>query len=363
MSMHWTLLPALLLLSASALAQDPFDPFDPVTEETETSTLRSYVDLQLRGDHVTGLPGGRDDLDRGRSRLRFGLDWWLGERVELGAGLRLAAGSDSNRDNRRNNDNERSNGIGLDRLVLNWRLGEHGRLSLGKDAYGLELSPLLWDPDLRPAGIGYEHAVPIGDFDRVLLRAGWHAGQHLYGDRSRIAAGQVAWRLREGDVRSTSLLLSLLDFRGLDRQVGQGLTRTNRVVGGRLVSDYRILDLQFVAGTQWAGRPLRAGLDLARNLGADDLRNAARFDLRLGDSAEPGAWELGYAVQRIQRDAVPAAFNDDDWWFPTAVRGHSLWAGYALSSHWRLRLHGLVETRDGLDHSTRRLLFDVLARW
>lgn len=354
---------ALLLLSAAGLAQDPLDPFDPVADEVETPLLRTYLDLLLRGDRVSGLPAGRDDLERARSRVRFGLDWWLSERVELGAGLRIAAGSDRNRDNRRNNDNERSNGIGLDRLVLNLRLGEHGRLSLGKDAYGLELSPMLWDGDLRPAGLGYEHALPMGDFDRVLLRAGWHAGQHLYGDRSRIAAGQVAWRLREGDARSATLLLSLLDFRGLDRQVGQGLSRTNRVADGRLVSDYRVLDLQFMGRTELAGLPLRAGLDLARNLGADSLRDAGRFDLRLGDASIPRGWELGYSMQRIQRDAVPAAFNDDDWWFPTAMRGYSLWAGYGLSSHWRLRAHGLVETRDGLDHSTRRLLFDVIAHW
>ncbi len=353
----------VLVTTAPIRAQDPFDPLDPTTAEDATGQLHWRTDLLLRGDRVTGLPGGRSDLERLRARLRFGLDYWLGERLELGAGLRLSLGSDDNRDNRRNNDNERSNGVGLDRLRLRWQLGEHGQLSLGKDAYGLELSPLLWDEDLRPAGIGYEYGRPIGDFDRLVLRAGWHAGQHLYGDDSRIAAGQIAWHLREGSPHSASVLLSLLDFRRLDTLVRQGLARTNRVVGGRLVSDYRLLDLQLQGRTELVGQPLQIGLDIARNLGADDLRDAARFDLRLGDAGRSGGWEVGYALQRVQRDAIMAAFNDDDWWFASAVRGYTLWLGYGVSSHWRLRLQGFVETRDDLQRSTRRLLLDVQARW
>ena len=364
-SRHWstTLALTLALTTGGATAQDPFDPLDPTAAREDATRLHWSGDLLLRGDRVTGLPAGRADLERLRGRVRLGLDYWLNERVELGAGVRLSRGSDDNRDNRRNNDNERSNAIGLDRLSLRWRLGEHGRLSLGKDAYGLELSPLLWDEDLRPAGIGYEHGIPLGDFHRLLLRAGWHAGQHLYGDDSRIASGQIALHLREGDPQSLSLLLSLLEFRGLDTLVRQGLARTNRVSGGRLVSDYRLLDLQVRARTELAGRPLEAGLDVARNLGADDLRNAARFDLRLGDAGLARGWELGYALQRVQRDAVMAAFNDDDWWFASAARGYTLWLGYGVSSHWRLRLQGFVETRDGLDHSTRRLLLDIGAHW
>ena len=72
---------------------------------------------------------------------------------------------------------------------------------------------------------------------------------------------------------------------------------------------------------------------------------------------------LGASIQRIQRDAVMAAFNDDDWWFHSAARGYSLWLAYGIDSHWQLRLSGFIETRDGLDEATDRLLLDVEARW
>jgi hypothetical protein len=342
---------------------DSADPFDPIARDEGALPWAWMVEARLRGDHVDGLPAGREALDRVRGRVRIGVDGWLGDTVEFGAAVKLAQGSDDNADNRRNNDNERSDAFTLDRVVLRWQLGERTRLSAGKDALALTLTPMLWDPDLRPAGLAVEHALAQGDFDRLVLSAGWHRGQHLYGDDSRIAAAQVAWHLREGAPVSGSVLLGLLDFDDLDTLTGQGLARTNRVAGGILVSDYRLLDLLLVGRAQLAGRPLVARLDLVRNLGADDLRDGARLDLAWGDASQPRGWALGASIQRIQRDAVMAAFNDDDWWFHSAARGYSLWLAYGIDSHWQLRLSGFVETRDGLDESTDRLLLDVEARW
>ncbi|MBX3724517.1 MAG: putative porin [Xanthomonadales bacterium] len=351
---------ALAAFSAVAMGQDPFDPLADVEEERRWSWRG---DLQVRGEHTSGLPNERADLERLRGRLRFGIEGWLGERLEMAASARLLAGSTGNDRTRVNNDNERSRAFGLDRLVLRWRLGEHTRATLGKDALALTLTPLLWDPDLRPAGLAIDHAVALGDFDRLSLVGGHWAGQHLFGDDSRLSAVQIAWHGREGAPASASVHLALLDFDRLETLTRNGLARTNRVAGGRLVSDYRLLDLLLEGRVRIADRPLRARLDLVRNLGADDLRDGARFDLNLGDATAPGGWELGWAVQRFQRDAVMAAFSDDDWWFHSFARGHALWYTYAFDARWRLRLSGFRETRDGLDRATHRVLLDLESRW
>ncbi len=346
------------------VAADAGDPFDPVADADAGGLPWAWtLEARLRGDRVADLPAERETLERVRGRVRIGLDGWLGEAVELGVGVKLAQGSDDNADNRRNNDNERSDAFSLDRIVLRWQLGERTRLSAGKDALALTLTPMLWDPDLRPAGLAIEHALALGDFDRLVLGAGWQRGQHLYGDDSRIASGQLAWHVREGAPFGASVLLGLLHFDRLETLTRQGLARTNRIVGGRLASDFHLLDLLLVGRAELAGRPLVARLDLVRNLGADADRDGARLDVAWGDAGQARGWAMGASVQRIQRDAVMAAFNDDDWWFHSAVRGYSLWFAYGIDSHWQLRLSGFVETRDGLDESTDRLLLDVEARW
>lgn len=354
---------AILWLAMAAAGAEAQDPFDPLAEDEAARRWSFTGDLQVRGEHTSGLPNGRADLERARGRLRLGLDGWLGERLEAGASVKLLAASSGNQDTRINNDNERARAFTLDRLVLRWRLGEHTRATLGKDALALRLTPLVWDPDLRPAGIAIDHALAVGDFDRLTLAGGYWAGQHLFGDQSRIAAAQVGWLWREGAPVSASAHLALLDFDRLEALARNGLARTNRVAGGRLVSDFRLLDLLVEGHLALAGRPLRARLDLVRNLGAEDLRDGARFDLTLGDSTQARGWELGWAVQRFQRDAVLAAFSDDDWWFHSFARGHSLWFAYALDARWRLRLSGFRETRDGLSEPTDRLLLDLEARW
>ena len=67
--------------------------------------------------------------------------------------------------------------------------------------------------------------------------------------------------------------------------------------------------------------------------------------------------------QRIQRDAVPAAFNEDDWWFHSAARGVMPWVAYGLDETWSVQLSGFFERPDGRDERITRVLLDVRARW
>lgn len=353
---------SLLLGTCTAVqAQDAI--LDQGEQAAAESSHAFFGDAWAGYDHVEGLPGGRDDFDRLRTRLRIGVSWTPAPAWELAGSMRLALGSDDNRDNRRNNDNERSDGIGLDRLFVRWRAGDSTSVLLGKAPMPLELTPMVWDPDLRPAGITLDHSVALGDYDRLQFGGGWLAGQGLYGDESRILAAQVAWRWHEGAPTNAAILLGYLGFSDLDELTRQGLARTNTIVTGRLVEDYRLLDLQLVGRSGSARWPLEARLDLVRNLGAGDEQDGVRASLRVGDALLPRAWEFGYAYQDIQRDAVMAAFNSDDWWFHSATRGHMLWTGYGIDETWSLRLSGFHEIRDGLHDYTDRVRVDLFARW
>jgi hypothetical protein len=355
--------PALILLCASAVvcAQGP-----SADAEAEPSAWNWFGDLMLRGDRVEDIPRPVDpSFSRVFGRGRFGAIWDPIPALEFGAAIKLAAASNPNSEDRLHNSNERSNDAALDQLFVRFTAGDSAAFLLGKTAFPLQLSQMLWDPDLRPVGASADVSFALNDFDRLQMLAGYFAGNHLYGDESRIAAAQVAWHWHQGAPLAGSVVVSYLGFSDLDQLVVQGLSRTNRRVGltPDLVSDYRLLDLQFVGHARPLDLPLEVRLDLVRNLGADDQRDGARGSVQLGDARQPHAWEVGLADQRIQRDAVMAAFNSDDWWFHSWSRGIMPWIGYGFSATWSARLAAFHERRDGVSEHTDRVLLDLYARW
>lgn len=372
---RWLLAAALLALAGGVRAQsgDPLfsgadEPADPVATSTAAeghgvSGFDWIGDLLLRGEHTTDLPLNLPDEDRVRLRVRGGFRWQASDRLEVGAVIEGSRGSDTVRVIRLAHDNERINDLNVDQLYARWRTGEHGALTIGKAPLPLELSPMVWDDVLRPAGIAYEHAVEVRDFDRFVLAGGVFAGDHLYDDESRLIALQAGWRFHDGAPTHGAILLSFLDFDELDAIAASGLARSNLRVAGRLASDFRLVDAQFVFGTEFGQRPFEARLDLVRNTGADDDADGARGSVTWGSSRIARQWEFGLSYQRVQRDAVMAAFNSEDWWFHTAARGVMPWIAYGIDDNWRVRLAYFHERPDNRDVFTDRTLLDVSASW
>ncbi len=347
-----------LLNALPAQAQE-----DEEASEEASSAWDWYGDLRLRYEKTTDIPARPDDIDRGRASLRTGLRFNSGNGWEFAGAVKLAGGTDDNADSRRNNDNEISNDTELDELYASYAISESALLRVGKTAMPLVLSPLLWDRDLRPVGASFEYSGEVRDFDALHFQAGYFAGDHLYGDESRITAIQFGYGWMEGAGTGFSAFLSYLDFDDLETFARQGLARTNRRVAGLLVSEYELLDLQLIGRTQVREKPLVARLDLVRNLGARELEDGARFSVVWGDAERLGGWELGYAIQRAQRDAVLAGFAEDDWWFHTFARGYMPWVAYGFNENWSVQATAFLERRDGLDEYTDRYLLDVRSRW
>lgn len=358
-------LPLLVMIANASFAQSANDDALLLTQEQEPTSSNTHfvADLWLNQDHVSGLPNNREDINRTRGRLRFGISGLIGSNWDFTATARIAQGSDSNDDNRRNNDNERSDDVGIDQILVRWHASEMASLQFGKAPMPLDLSPMLWDPDLRPAGIAWEQSFALGATDRLHLIAGYFAGQHLYGDESRIAAAQLAWLWRDGAPTRGRASLSWLGFSRLDELAHEGLGRTNALSSGAYVSDFHLLDLQLAAHRDWGNWPIDLQLDLVRNFGADFARDGARLSLSAGDYRQPRGVQLGFAIERIQREAVLAAFNSDDWWFHSNMRGQLAWIAYGLDRTWNLRLSGFRERRDGLDDHTYRARLDLGANW
>jgi protein kinase-like protein len=325
-----------------------------------------FGDVRMRGDFVSYLPAGRENLNRGRLSLRLGLAWAPVPQAEVGAAFMGALGTDTNADNPRNNDNERSDTLAVSqayvRLVPFAGRGRAagGAIIAGKMELPLWLTPLVWDDDLRPVGIAYTHRFDVRAYDVLRIAGGGFVNDHLYGDGSRLAAAQAGWLWREGAPTGGELQLSYLHFGRLD-EVPPELFRTNTVSQGQLANDYQLLDLQVALRTPLGPIPFGARGDFVRNLGADADRDGTRLALRFGDATVPRHPELAYVFQRIERDAVLAGFNGDDWWFHSRARGHLAAASLGVAAGVTFRVSAFFERRDDLEEWTRRLLLDL--RW
>jgi len=361
---------ALLSMPMVAAAQDPF-----ADEEDQSGSAPSSIDwwgeAKLWYDQVDDLEA-RDDIARSRLRVRTG---WRGTsgQFEWGTTLEGLLSSEDNSINRINLDNERNDDLNIDELYGRWSFGEQSNVLLGKTSLPLRLSPMVFDPDLRPVGISVTHHVPFGEFNRFSVVGGWFAGDHLYGDESTLGAIQAGVHFREGMPWSFEGLIAYLDWSDLDELAVQGLGRTNqRILAGRVFrSDYEILDIQFGTRGTLFDWPFRMDIDLARNMGVraapgvdeGNLRDGARISAVLGDRRGLNGVEVGAACQRIQRDAVLAPFSDDEWWFHSFARGCLPWVGYGISSNLSTRLAFSRERRDDQAEDVERLLLDLEYRW
>jgi hypothetical protein len=343
---------------SAARAADPIAFDDPEA----SPGWNFYGDVLLRAERTVDIPGRVDDLERGGLRLRAGVRRDF-DSFEFGAALEGTLGSDRNQDNRANNDNERSDSVNIDELFLRWRAGESTSVLLGKTAFPIQTTPLTWDDDMRPLGISVSHSIAVGEFSRLSLVGGYFAGDHLYDDDSRIAAAQIGWHWNEGADVSGDVQLAWLDFSDLQTLVDRGLGRTNRRVAGVLVNDYQLLDLQMGLRATFGDALWRTRVDVVRNMDADADSDGGRLSVIYGDSRVAGGLEVGYAIQRFQREAVVAAFTSDDWWFHSFARGYMPWVAYGINDRWSVQLSGFRETRDGIAEPTDRLLLDVRAFW
>lgn len=318
-----------------------------------------YGEARLRYDHTYGIA---DEFERTRARvnvgaLYLGIDAW-----EFGLGARLHAGTDDPRFNRRNRDNERTDRASIDQFYARWQ-GESLSLQAGKSQLPLNLTPLVWDADLRPVGVSAAGANLNEAGTGLGFALGYFAPDFEFdNEKTRLAAVQLGWHWQQGQANSLSALISYLHFDALEGLPANGVARTNRRIGANYLSDFELIDLQFIGRTQVWDMPLVVALDGTDNQGAKDQNQAGRISLALG-SARSGGVELGLAYQRNQRDAVLAVAADDEWWFQSFSRGTMAWVGYGFTENTAMRIAGLSERRDGVQSRSKRVLFDLSTQW
>jgi hypothetical protein len=357
---------ALLSSTSTAVAQE--QPPAPSAQEKEQFfeeqdekphfTFR--WDFLARYDSIYQLRV-RPDIERGRFELRPELGFTISDRFRVGVRAVGDLGTDENTENLKNFDNYHSRGVALERYYIE---AKPGPVSILAGSFGMPIvsSEMLWDRDIQTLGLAATWSVPAGSSRLTFAAAGFYGPQRNH-DHTRIGVGQAVWQW--GDPGRFALEAAAAYWHYDVRDLDPAYLRQNYVqlVGGKLqyLSRYHLADLVVRIRFPIGPLPAAVNLDGIHNFGSSTGEtNAIEATFSLGSLGAPGQWRFFYTFQHVERDALPGAYNTDDWWFHTWHRGHRVGAAVTIFSN--LFVQGSVALQQRLDRNTwlNRVMIDLV---
>lgn len=300
-------------------------------------------DFRLRYENID--QEGRDERNRERIRARAALVAKPGDNMEIGFGLSTRQDADPVSGNQTLGAGGSGKSIYLDLAYFNWTARPGLNVFGGKvrnNQYRPGKSGLIWDADLNPEGLGLSYN--DGRFFANLL--GTWLESDSDSNKAFAAGGQlgVAWPVTD-ELRLT-LGAGYFDISTAGKGAFYVVSgKPAKYFGNSVDADSRYLyDYQQLQGFAEAafevfGLPASVFFDYVRNLDADQFDTGWATGARLGAARARGSWELSYAYQDLERDAVFGLWTDSDFGGGgTDTKGHVLRGAYALTDKTQLAL-------------------------
>jgi hypothetical protein len=331
--------------------------------------------LTLAGDfrlrlEASGDLDDQEDRDRERIRLRFGGDYRLDDEFSVGARLRTGDPDDPNSPHSTLGDVFNSDNFELDRAFLAWKpqSAQGLRLVGGKFGHPFQANPvygeLVWDADVNPEGLAATYTVP-GDEpgEKLDLALGHYVSvEQGGGDEAAMFVAQVAGARRLGEKTTGTLALGYYDYGNLTPDGSLALVNENpsQTAGGNQLVDTdgdTVMD-DFASGFQiwnpiaavtyegW-GRPVTFSTEFIHNAdatGTEDSGMAA--GVSVGRQKQAGDWLWYGQWQKVEQDAVFAAFAQDDFLLASNFEGWVLGTRYRITDSVGAHLWGLICSRE-----------------
>jgi hypothetical protein len=305
--------------AAAASGQDPA----PVYQQQKQKAYRFAGDTTARYEWTQDIlkpDGSKERQNRYRLQVRPRVELRFGP-VELGVGGEFNYSDDENdvpppeqetlaiiRDNYRSRD------VRLDLAYAKVTIGPVA-VQGGRFFMPLPLTEMVWDRDLRPQGGAVTVAFGPETGTRFAVHGIYAYGSHVFEDESVMFGGGAELRLGS----SLHVAASYLQSDELAK-LEEPIRRQNTRALGFIVGDYKVVDI--------VGRLTRRG-QLPLQLVADYCWNTAK------DSDNQGLWlaavlgaigssraQLEYTYAKVDKDAVVAAFDTDDFFWGTGWEGH-----------------------------------------
>jgi hypothetical protein len=315
---------ALLLACAAATARAQAQELAPVYQSQPTR-IEFRVEALLRQEWTRDVFVSASET-RDESRRRFRIQ----PRLELGRDLfRLGVGGDFNYSSDKNveprpaliRDNYDSRDARLDLAFARieparWLRVEGGRLEMP-----VRLTEMIWDRDLRPQGgaVTLEHRDAAG-VSRFGVSGLYAKGSHVFEDdgvRMLLVSGQLTLPgQRDSSLQLIGSYVAWDEVNGLESMI----RRQNTRVSGRLVRDYRVVDLQARLRTA-SDPPFQIVADYCWNTAVGEKNRGLWLAALIGSLVRARA-RIEYTYAKVDPDATLAAYAGDDFFWATGWEGH-----------------------------------------
>lgn len=306
---------------------------DAMDESAESESRLDFSgDLRYRHESISD-DAATTDRHRHRIRARFNLEAELSDDVSVGMTLATGASNPVSANQTLGGGFSRKD-FGVDRAYFAWRINDELTMRGGK--MGLPVFRpggyhLIFDSDLNPEGLflGY-------DGDRVFANiGGFWVQERGSEDDAILYALQGGFRHMIGDGPELTIGGSYYDYRNTQgyQPFYLGNPEGNSVDGsGNLLYDYNIAEVFAQVEFEVGGQPLRVFADYVDNREADQNGKGQAIGIRWRSASNPGDWEIGWAYEDLEADAVIATFTDSDF-----IGGGTDGKGTVMTGAYRLR--------------------------
>lgn len=326
-----------------------------------TETFRMKGDLRYRHEQ---FDAEGNEL-RNRQRVRARLSILAQPEENLSIEVRLATGSDDPVSTNQSLDGAfTTKGFGLDRAFFAWTHARSGAVvsggKMGNPFYLPGKSELMWDSDISPEGVAFEHGFGEGDTRFFVQGAGLWVEERKSAENTAMFGGQAGL---EHDFDGVKLAVGggLVNYTDLDGPLYDGDFFGNTNDGATFATDFNLVEFFAVVGFEVADMPATIFADFVTNQEADDHERAYMFGAKLGKAKTPGSWQAKYNYREVQADALMGAFTDSDFrGGGTDAKGHEFGFGYQISARSQFAVTYFIN-EVGLDDPKdfKRLMVDL----
>jgi Putative porin len=335
-------MPGVLILLSSAGAARAQQPAD---QPFQQKTSGFQVDGLFRQEWTTKFFDGTPTVTRQRGRL---LPHILegGDRFTIGVGGDFNYSSDKNTDPNGDGskpnllrDNYKSRSARLDHAFVHIQPVSSIALDGGRFPMPFGVTEMTWDKDLRAQGGAVRLlSKPTGEIEGLSLGALYSQSGHVFDDgQARVVVLNGTARIKAGEESRLELSGSIFDWKKLNELEPMIRRQNTRGPDGTITGEYRIADI--VGRIRLSGTmPLEIVGDYAWNTRLSTGNRGIWVAASLGSlTASRARAEYTYAT--IDRDAVVAAYNTDDFFWATGWQGHRLELASKMSD--RLTAHAI----------------------
>jgi hypothetical protein len=345
-----------------AVAAAPSAPAKPAaTSWAEKISIQG----DLRGRYENIDTENADDRNRDRIRARAAIIAKPQSDLEVGVGLSTGQDGDPVSSNQTIGNGGSRKDIYLDLAYFNWTAAE-GLNAIGGKFKNNQYRPgkhsLVWDSDLNPEGLALSYV--NGMFFANAIGTWVESDSASSRSEAYGIGGQagVVWPLGDDLKLTAGAGYFTVNSEGKGPFYGTSLFG-NSGVGGRYVYDYNDIEGFAELGFQLLGQPAMVFVDYVTNTDADEFDTGWASGVQLGVAKAKGSWEVSYAYQDLEADAVFGLWTDSDFGGGgTDNSGHVLRGAYALSDKTNMAFSYFINEIDenlGTETDYDRLQLDL----